>query len=551
MLSHLSVKNYALIRELEVDFSDGFTVITGETGSGKSILLGALNLILGKRADTSVLLDKSQKCLVEALFNIKGYHLDPFFSENDLDYDDSTIIRREINTAGKSRAFINDTPVTLNVLKDIGERLIDIHSQGEHFLIGEAGFQLGVIDGFAGHTETVNHFRDTFALWNEKKGLLEILKQTERQANSEKEYLRFILNEIDEAQLVPGEQETLEQEMAILKHAEEIKKILFEAMMILDKNENNVLNQLAVLTGSFSKLSQIGKNFSEITDRTNGVLIELKDIQQEIRKLEENISHHPGRLEEIKERLDIIYNLQAKHKVISIEALFSQKNALEKKLDEIDSIEGQIIKLEKEILTIHEQLFIEAGHISSARKKVIQPFSVETERLLKSLGIPDARFEIQHRITSEMNKNGTDQLTFFFNANKGGTLQDLSKVASGGEKSRLMLAIKSLLSRKNLLATIVFDEIDAGVSGAVAERVGGILKKLSGSMQVIAITHLPQIAGMGSHHFLVYKRSTADLTKTELKKLEPEERIIEIAKLLSGQELTPASMESAKYLLKN
>lgn len=551
MLSHLSVKNYALIRELEVDFSDGFTVITGETGSGKSILLGALNLILGKRVDSTILLDKSRKCLVEATFNIRNCNLEPFFTENDLDYENKTLIRREINPAGKSRAFINDTPVNLFVLKDIGERLIDIHSQGEHFMLGEAGFQLGVIDSFSGIGDEVNDFRTTYSMWSQKRDNLIQLKQAEIEADLEKDYLHFVLKEMDEARLTIGEQIQLEQELEVLKHAGEIKRILFEALTSLENEDNNVLNQISGLAGNFSKLAQIGKSFSDLAERTQSVLIDLKDITLEIQKLEESISHHPGRMEEVAERLDVIYKLQAKHKVNSIEALLELKDQLIQKLDGFDSIRNQIVELENEIQSIHNQLVDDAKRISGARKKAFYPFTEDMVRSLKSLGMPDARFEIHHLVLPDLTRNGVDQITFMFNANKGEKLQDMAKVASGGEKSRLMLTVKSLLSKKNLLSTIIFDEIDSGVSGAIAERVGMILKKLSESMQVIAITHLPQIAGMGQHHYLVYKNSEDDLTKTELKQLEPDERIIEIAKLLSGQELTPASMESARYLLKN
>jgi DNA repair protein RecN (Recombination protein N) len=549
MLSHLSVKNYALIRELEVDFSDGFTVITGETGSGKSILLGALNLILGKRADSTILLNKSRKCLVEATFNIMNCKLEPFFTENDLDYEDQTIIRREINPAGKSRAFINDTPVNLFVLKDIGERLIDIHSQGEHFMLGEAGFQLGVIDSFSGIGEEVNDFRANYSMWSQKRDDLIQLKQAEIQAGLEKDYLHFVLKELDEARLNIGEQAHLEQELEVLKHAGEIKRILFEALTSLENEDNNVLNRISGLVANFAKLAQIGKSFSDLSDRTQSVLIDLKDITQEIQKLEESISHQPGRMEEVAERLDVIYKLQAKHKVNSIEALLELKNQLVQKLEGFDSVRSQIVELEKEIQSIQNQLANDAERISAARKKAFYPFTEEMIRSLQSLGIPDARFEIHHFVLPDLTRNGVDQITFMFNANKGEKLQDMAKVASGGEKSRLMLTVKSLLSKKNLLSTIIFDEIDSGVSGAVAERVGIILKKLSESMQVIAITHLPQIAGMGEHHYLVYKNSEDDVTKTELKHLEPDERIIEIAKLLSGQKLTPASIESARYLL--
>jgi DNA repair protein RecN (Recombination protein N) len=551
MLSHLSVKNYALIRELEVDFSDGFTVITGETGSGKSILLGALNLILGKRADSAILLNKTRKCLVEATFNIRNCHLEPFFSNNDLDYEDMSIIRREINPAGKSRAFINDTPVNLAVLKEMGERLIDIHSQGEHFMLGEAGFQLGVIDSFSGIGEELNDFRVGHTVWYQKKEDLLQLKETEIKAELERDYLQFVLKEIDEARLTAGEQVLLEQELEILKHAGEIKRILFEALSVLENRDNNVLDEISALAGNFDKLALIGKNFSDLSERTRSVFIDLKDIAHEIQKLGESISHHPGRVEEVAERLDVIYKLQAKHKVNSIEALLELKDQLIRKLEGIDSIHSRIDELENEIQTIQNRLALDAKRISEARKQAFYPFTEEMTRNLKSLGMPDANFEIHHTILPDLTRNGLDQITFMFNANKGEQLQDMAKVASGGEKSRLMLTVKSLLSKKNLLSTIIFDEIDSGVSGAIAERVGMILKKLSQSMQVIAITHLPQIAGMGQHHYLVYKNSEDDVTKTELKHLEPEERIIEIAKLISGQELTPASMESARYLLKN
>jgi DNA repair protein RecN (Recombination protein N) len=551
MLSQLSVKNYALIRELEVDFSDGFTVITGETGSGKSILLGALGLILGNRADTAVLLDKSAKCLVEACFSLKGCNLEAFFLENDLDYDDHTIIRREINQAGKSRAFINDTPVNLNILKDIGEHLVDIHSQGELYQLGDTGFQTEVIDSFSKIGDQVDEYRSIFDMWSDKKILLDQLRQTDLKASSEKDYLQFMLKELDESRLMAGEQTLLEQELELLKHAGEIKQILFEALMLLENDGNSILNHISVLAGNFSKLSKIGEKFFNLSGRTDSVLIELKDISQEIQKLEDSISHQPGRLEEVKERLDVIYRLEAKHKVNSVEELLNLRSDLISQLDGIDSLQNQIVDLENEIQSVHMDLVARAEEISGTRMTAFQPFTTEIVKTLRSLGIPDARFEIQHFKLTAVNRNGIDRIIFQFNANRGDTIQDMARVASGGEKSRLMLAIKSLLSKTNLLPTIIFDEIDSGVSGAVAERVGSILKKLSASMQVIAITHLPQIAGMGNHHFLVYKITTEDMTKTELRKLNPEERIIEIAKLLSGQVMTSASLESARILLKN
>ncbi|MFU8845012.1 MAG: AAA family ATPase, partial [Bacteroidales bacterium] len=426
MLSQLSVKNYALIRELEVDFSDGFTVITGETGSGKSVLLGALGLILGNRADNAVLLDKSRKCIVEAAFNLKDCSIEPFFLDRNLDYDDNTIIRREINPAGKSRAFVNDTPVNLNLLKDVSERLVDIHAQGELYQLGDAGFQIQVIDSFAGIADQVNDYWSAFEVWSEKKRLLEQLKQTELKAGSEKDYLHFVLKELDESRLMAGEQLVLEQELELLTHAGEIKRVLFEALNSLENDDHSILNQVSVLAGNFAKLSQIGNRFSDLAGRTDSVLIELKDISKEIQKLEESISHQPGRMEEVKDRLDVIYRLEAKHKVNSIEELLEQKISLIQKVEEIDSLQGRIYDLENEIQTNHKDLIAQAEKISKARKMAFQPFKAEIVKTLISLGMPDARFEIQHITLSDINRNGLDRIIFQFNANKGDAIQDMA-----------------------------------------------------------------------------------------------------------------------------
>jgi DNA repair protein RecN (Recombination protein N) len=550
MLSHLSIQNYALIRQLDIDFINGFTVITGETGAGKSILLGALNLMLGKRADTQLLLDKSKKCIVEGTFSISKYNLQDFFESNELDYEDHALLRREIHNNGKSRAFINDTPVNLQLLKDLGERLIDIHSQHQTITLHDADFQLAVIDSFAGNTEKVKKFRGLYGDYMKLKKELDHMITQENKSKSEKDYFEFLFSELESAKLIPGEQEQLEKELEVLNHAEEIKSRLYHSSQVLGSNEINILKQLSDIRTNLNQISKYSNELGEISNRIETNFIELTDISTAIEKNAESVSYHPERVNEIKERLDMIYHLQNKHRVNSVSELTSVKDDIVLKLKTISSLEEKIRKLTIEIKKAEETVLTAATGVSLIRRKNFKDIEKSIGSTLTDLGMPYARFGIQHKLLEIPGKDGLDAVKFLFNANKGGELQELSKVASGGELSRLMLAIKSLISQKNLLPTIVFDEIDIGVSGKIADRVGTILGHLSGSIQVIAITHLPQIAGKGNAHYYVFKNTDINSTKTEIKILNPDERILEIAKMLSGQDITPSSLETAKHLLK-
>ena len=552
MLSHLSISNYALIDELEIDFRDGLTIITGETGAGKSILLGALSLILGKRADTQSLLDKTKKCVVEGTFNIKDYGYHDFFSSNELDYDDHTVIRREINQNGKSRAFINDTPVNLELLKELGESLIDVHSQHKTLTLQESKFQLSYIDAYIQHYDLLNDYKNDFILYNRLNTELTELLEKESQSKIDQDYFQFQFEELNNANLSDDEeQEKLEKELEMLNHSEEIKTNLSKASIALLSGENNLTAELKEISNIISKVAFIYSEVEEISKRIESCNIELKDIANEIESAEQKIIFSTERINEINERLDLIYHLQQKHRVSTINELINVKNNISEKLTSITTLDFQIEKLKKQISEIEKKLIISSTEITKNRKKAIPGIEKGVVEVLKNLAMSNAEFKISLSLLNEFSINGKDKVIFLFNANKGGELKELSKVASGGELSRLMLSIKSLISVKQLLPTIIFDEVDQGVSGDIADKVGNILLKMSQSMQVLTITHLPQIAGKGTSHLLVYKESDEKNTYTRITSLKEKERISEIAKMLSGNELTKAALENAKALLKN
>lgn len=551
MLQHLSIQNYALIRHLELEFSQGFSVITGETGAGKSILLGALDLIVGKRADTRVLLDKSAKCIVEGIFKYRTPGLDQFFTAHDLDRDDQILVRREINAQGKSRAFINDTPVNLSVLQDLGSQLVDIHSQHQNLSVTEAVFQLAVLDSYSGILSEVEAYRERYAEYHQQKNELEQLLAREQKASAEKDFFEFLYTELENAAVKEGEQEGLEQELSVLEHAEEIRAVLFNTRQGVENEKDGLLDRLREINSGLGKLRSFNTDLEHIFDRFESIRIEMQDLLREVERFEDQVSVDPVKVTAINERLDTLYGLQQKHRVNSVGGLLDMQAELQQKLSGIESLETRIAAVKVKIEKLELALQQSATSITQSRKASIPRFVQQVTDVLQSLGMPHAHFLIEHELLAHPGKDGLDSIRFLFNANKGEAPQDLTAVASGGEKSRLMLAIKSLVSRKALLPTIVFDEIDTGVSGAVADKVGHILLDLASSMQVITITHLPQIAGKGNHHFQVYKSESENITSTHVKKLNPDERIIEIAKLLSGQEITNASVESARQLLNN
>jgi len=550
MLIHLSIQNYVLIRNLEIDFQDGLSVITGETGAGKSILLGEGNPILGKRADTKVLLDKSNKCIVEGVFRIQDYGLENFFKKYDLDYENPSMLRREINKNGKSRAFINDTPVTLDKLRELSEKLIDIHSQDQTRTLSESAFQLALIDSYAGIQESVIKYRKLYNEYTNQRSELNDLIEIDNKNKSELDYFQFLFNELEEINLKENEQQKLESELEILKHAEEIKSKLFSSSQEMD-SENGLLN---IMTGIRNRLNQIAKysdNLNDLSERIASAYIELSDIQNELDKTGNEVDHYPAKIDEINNRLDLIYQLEAKHRVNSVEELLQVKSNLSEKLQNFASLESKINTLKNKLQKMQNKIDAESRKISNDRIAVLPGIEKKVIETLESVGMQDARIKIERKEKDEPGKDGIDNIKYLFNANKGGEIQELARVASGGEKSRLMLALKSLISKKNLLPTVIFDEIDTGISGQIAGKVGTILAGLSTSMQVIAITHLPQIAGKGKSHFVVYKETESDTAITKIKELNQDERILEIAKMLSGQDVTNASYETAKHLLKN
>ncbi len=551
MLKHLSVQNYALIDQLEVEFSDGLTIITGETGAGKSILLGALGLIAGSRADTQALQDKTKKCFVEASFNIKDYSLKNFFSSNDLDYEVTTTIRREINPEGKSRAFINDTPVTLNQLKELAEHLIDIHSQHQTLTLNGSEFQLSVVDAFADHSELTIEYAADFRKFKLLEKQLFELTEKESQAKKDLDYFQFQFNELEDAHLNGNKQLEMEQELETLNNAEDIKLNLSKAENGLAGGEQNLLSTLNEIKIILASMAKFKPEINELSIRLTSSYLELKDIANELDSLEGDIVYDPKRIDILTQMLDAIYRLQQKHQVKSIEELITIKDDLSNKLLDFNSLEAEIEKVKKELNSIQKSLLALAKKMTANRKKVIPKLEKEIASLLSSLSMPNAQLKVSQTASEILTKNGLDTVSFLFSANKGSDFKELNKVASGGELSRLMLSIKSLIAQLTALPTIIFDEIDTGVSGDVADKVGTIMNQMAKAMQVITITHLPQIASKGQSHLFVYKEDKNNKTYSNIKKLTAEERVQEIAKMLSTGTPTAAAISNAKELLKS
>ncbi len=549
MLVSLLVKNYALIKELNIGFNTGFSIITGETGAGKSILLGALSLLLGQRADTTVLMDKQKKCVVEGIFNIKDYSLQTFFNDNQIDYEDNTIIRREIIPGGKSRAFINDTPVILDQLRELGLKLVDIHSQHENLNLGKNLFQLMVVDTVAQDGGMLKQYKKLYEEYLGKQKLLEELTEKARQSQADLDYFSFQFQQLDETKLHPGELNDLEIESKTLAHAEEIKFNLLKASDLISGEGITILGLLKDVTDAIDKLSEFFPRTQEIRGRLDSAYIELKDIASECEMMGEGVDIDPARLQSVQERLDQLNSLMHKHAVSSVEELIKLKDELHLKISEIASYDDQIAKLKRTVDEQNEKLTRLSEDLSKRRKAVIPVVEERVISVLKQVGIPNARFSVLHSRLESFTSHGTDRVEFQFSANKQATKQDIGKIASGGELSRLMLAIKSLISSSLELPTIIFDEVDAGVSGEIAEKVGIIMKSMSGNMQVINITHLPQVAAKGDYHYLVYKYDKEKESITDIRLLDQEERVFELAKMLSGEELTEAAISNARELL--
>ena len=549
MLRNLQIQNYALIDELSIEFNQGLNIITGETGAGKSILLGALSLILGQRADANILKDKAKSCVIEGLFDISGYELQQFFLENDLDYYDNTIIRRQINESGKSRAFVNEIPVNLNVLKDLGDRLIDIHSQHESLLLGNSNFQLNVIDSFASTKNDLQNYQGLYKQFQQLKAELDQLELNATNSKKDLDYLQFQLNELNGAKLKADELQDLEALQLKLTHASEIKQAL---QTVIDLLLNETTSVSLMLKEAESNLKRIATFYPEAVDfekRLGSCRIELKDISDVVNSSNDRVEVDPEQLEQVNSRLDMIYMLLQKHRTKTVDELILLRDELNAKVDFISNLDFNLDQKRKELGEVQKKLTSIAEKLSEKRKKSASAVEKNIIEMLIQLGIKHAGFKVDIQRLNDFQLMGLDKVTLLFTANKQIPLQELSKVASGGELSRLMLSLKSLMLKSSGLPTIIFDEIDTGVSGEIADKVGNIIYQMAAGMQVINITHLPQIASKGKTHFLVYKDNLSAKTTTNIKLLSSQERVIEIAKMLSGEKLTDAALSNAKELL--
>jgi DNA repair protein RecN (Recombination protein N) len=552
MLKSLLIKNYALIDRLEILFNEGFTIITGETGAGKSIILGALSLILGKRADKNVLLDKENKCIVEGKVNISKYNLSSFFSENDLDFDDNTIIRREINAAGKSRAFINDTPVNLALLREFSLKLIDIHSQHQNLDVLSSKYQIRTYDQLADCIDVFSEFRLNYIKLKELKKELEELKSIAAKEKADMDYYNYQFNQLDEAQLIDNEQDDLVQEQTLLSHAEEIKSNLSEAQFLLGGEMNdNVLDLIRKAKTNLEQISSFYSPSDELTNRLESAYIELKDLSEELDYKAGSIELDENRLDFINERLNLIYTLQQKHQVNSVDELIKIREDLDEKINKVVSYDDKIEKLEDEFKKQYSLADKTAKKLSGKRKSAGKKIMQSISETLAGLGMPSAIFDVKFQESQELTENGWDSIEFIFSANKNIPVASIAKVASGGELSRLLLSLKYQLSKSVALPTIILDEIDTGVSGDIADKMGKLMKEMAEEMQVISITHLPQIAARGKDHFKVVKEEKDKSTVTSIVKLDEEQRKNEIAKMLSGEKLSNAALENAIALLSN
>ena len=549
MLASISIKNYALINELHIDFSSGLSIITGETGAGKSILLGALGLVLGNRADSSTLKNTTRKCIVEAILSVEKYNLQDFFETEDIDYEINTIIRREILPSGKSRAFVNDTPVTLSVLTALKSKLIDIHSQHQTLQVSDQQFQFQLLDAFANNESKLASYQRGLTQYTSEKKKLEEILQAQREANLQYDYNAHLYNELLEANLVEDEQEVLEEKLEKINNVEEIKQNLSEALQLTTDDTIGIQNLLYSLENKLAKIASYSKEYQELSERISSVKIELDDIVSELESANEQVDFNPLEATQLNDRLQLIYNLQKKHYVNSISALLIILEELSTKVSTVENAEQRLLDQETIVTEIANKLDTIALKISEARKRIIPTVSKQLEAILDNLGMSHARFQIQNNITEQYYKNGKDVLSFLFSANKGGQFGELKKVASGGELSRIMLAIKKVMSENSQLPTIIFDEIDSGVSGEISNKMAHIMSQMSQQMQVITITHLPQIAAKGNQHYKVYKEELNNTTTTSLKQLSEDERIVEIAEMLSGKNISDSALTHARELL--
>ncbi len=549
MLQSLKIQNYALIDHIQIGWAPGFITITGETGAGKSILIGALSLILGNRADTSVLKDDEKKCVVEASFDIQHYAMESVFEHNDLDYEPETIIRREINSKGKSRAFVNDTPVNVRVLKQLGQYLVDIHSQHQNLDLKDNRFQLNVVDAYAGNGNLLGEYGKLYREYRDLERQYLSLKERSEQAGSDLDYYQFQFDQLEKANLQGGEQEDLERELETLSHAEEIKQNLSGASHLLSGEEVSIIGSLREAGDYIRRILDFYPRAKDISERLESAYIDLQDLSNEIEVMNEEVEHDPQRIEYIRQRLDEIYTLQHKHHVSTVKELLDIRQHLEKKLEEINNYDFRLDELKQAVDKKRQEISEKAGKLTGARQDAIPGIEQRITSMLQELGIPNATFRIQLSGIDDFDEYGQDHVQFLFSANKNVEAEDISRVASGGELSRLMLSLKSLIAETRALPTIIFDEIDSGTSGDIADKMGSIMKEMSQNMQVINITHLPQIASKGDYHYLVYKNEDRDSTHTHIKPLESQERVREIAKMLSGEELTDTALQNAREFL--
>ena len=549
MLRQLSIKNYALIDDLNVTFGRGFTTITGETGAGKSILLGGLSLVLGKRADLSVLQDKDRKCIIEAEFSLENYGLEPFFVIHELDYDRNTILRREILPGGKSRAFINDTPATLEVLSQLGARLVDVHSQHQTLQLTEHDFQLKVIDALASNAGVLNDYKKVLEQYQHTSKELNELVYFQQNAIKEQDYNTFLFNELEAADLSTGMLEELEEQYEQLSNVETIMEQLAAGHRIMSDEQVGILSMMSGLKQATAKLASFGTQYSQLNDRIQSVFLEANDVSEEIQRLHESVEANPQLLETVNAKLRMLFDLRKKHSAADVAELMAIRETLEEKIRVTEHLDEDIAQKKQLLTSLEEDLTGKAAALSERRREVAPGLKGRLEQALAGLGMPNASFKIEVQAASTFRGNGKDDLVFLFSANKGTDYGDLKKVASGGELSRIMLTIKAILAQYEQLPTMMFDEIDTGVSGEISNNMGEIMYQMSKHMQIFSITHLPQVASKGNQHFKVYKEDDKHSTHTKMKALNEDERVVELAEMLGGKSLSESAMAHARELL--
>ena len=552
MLQSLHIQNYALIENLDITFYPGFSVITGETGAGKSIILGALGLILGQRTDVRAIKQGAKRCVVEAVFDLSHFGLESFFENNGLDFDGECIVRREMTDSGKSRAFVNDTPVAAVLLKELSPYLIDIHSQHQNLLINQATFQLNVLDTVADNAELLRAYFNAYHIWKDADRALHDFQERLAREQSEFDFLSFQLHELSDARLQADEQQTLEEESLILENAETIKSELYTADAALSAEDSGTVARLHEALRHLSNLATVFPDTKALHERLDSAIIEIEDIAQEIASLQENFSFDPQRLDAVTDRLNLIYSLQKKYRVNTVSELIEKAQALQQQLDGLENREETLAQLRQESQRALSAATQAAARLTETRQKAARRVESEMQERLRLLNMPNIRFEVALSAAPQLQESGADQVQFLFSANKNTPLQDLSLIASGGEIARVMLSLKAMLADSTSLSTVIFDEIDTGVSGQTAEQMARMMKAMShNGRQVISITHLPQIAAHGEHHYKVYKEDHAETTATHIRQLSPDERVTEIAQLLSGTQLTEAALNNARELLAN